>query len=81
MNLKDLKTLPIRLQVQIGCVISGIGIVWCAQVWATRPLGVKALVNTPGDVELCAFGVLVWLIAKWREVRRHHAVPQVSAAA
>ncbi len=81
MNLNRLKTLPIRLQAQIGSVISGVGIVWCAQVWATRPLGVKALVNTPGDVELCAFGVLVWLIAKWREVHRLHAAPQISAAA
>lgn len=72
MNLNRLKALPVRLQVQLGCIISGLGIVWCAQVWTTRPLGVRALVSAPGDVELCALGVLVWLTAKWRDVHRQH---------
>lgn len=82
MNHNRLKTLPIRLQAQIGSIISGLGIVWCAQVWTTRPLGVRALVSAPGDVELCALGVLVWLIAKWRDVhRQHQSAPQFPVTA
>ena len=41
-----------QLQAQIASTVAGIGLVWAAKVWTSSRLGIRALVNTPGLVEL-----------------------------
>lgn len=59
-----------RLQEQIASIIAGAGLIWAAKVGTASRLGILALVTTPGVVELLCIGILTWLLAKWRAVRR-----------
>ena len=55
-----------RLQAQLASLIAGGGIVWAAEVGTSTRMGMRALVNTPGLVELLCVTILVWLVAKLR---------------
>ena len=60
-----------HLEAQLGSLIAGGGIVWIAAIAAPQ-LGSAAGLNFPaGPIEVSAFGILIWLHAKWRgSVRR-----------
>ena len=60
-----------QLQAQIASAVAGTGLVWAAKVATSSRMGINALVNTPGLVELLCVCILVWLIAKWRSVTRN----------
>jgi hypothetical protein len=70
-----------RLQEQIASIMAGAGLVWAAKVGTASRLGIAALVNTPGVVELLCISILMWLIAKWRAVRPMPAPVQVQQSA
>ena len=59
-----------RLQEQMASLVAGTGLVWAAKVGTASRLGIRALVNTPGVVELLCVSILIWLVAKWRAVAR-----------
>jgi len=59
-----------HLQAQLGSVIAAGGIVWIVAI-ASQQGGVTGIVLPSGPLEVCAFGILIWLHAKWRgSVRR-----------
>ena len=64
-----------QLQSQIASTVAGTGLVWAAKVWTSSRIGISALVNTPGLVELLNIGILLWLVAKWRSVTRNKLAP------
>lgn len=53
----------------MASLVAGLGLVWAAKVGTGR-LGIMALINTPGLVELFCFSILVWLVAKLRTAVR-----------
>jgi hypothetical protein len=52
--------LPITLEKQIGGLTAAAGAIWAAQAVP------GTLMVTPGPLEVCGVGVLLWLHAKWR---------------
>lgn len=70
-----------QLQAQIASTMAGTGLVWAAKVWTSSRLGIRALVNTPGVVELLCVGILLWLVAKWRSVTQSRLSPANSVLA
>ena len=59
-----------QTQARMASLVAGLGLVWAAKVGTGR-LGIVALVNTPGLIELICFSILVWLVAKLRTAARH----------
>ena len=70
-----LEKITAELQAQIASTVAGTGLVWAAKVWTSSRLGMRALVNTPGLVELLCVGILLWLVAKWRSVTQSRLSP------
>ena len=66
-----------RVQAQLASLIAGAGLVWAAKVGTSSRMGIRALVNTPGLVEMFCVTILVWLIAKWRAVESNKLPPSV----
>ena len=58
-----------QAQARMASLVAGLGLVWAAKAGTGR-LGIRALVNTPGLVELFCFSILVWLVAKLRTAIR-----------
>jgi hypothetical protein len=44
--------------------------VWGAHTVTLGGGGIEQLMTTPGPLEVCALGVVNWLIAKWRRATR-----------
>jgi hypothetical protein len=65
-----LEKISAELQAQIASFVSGTGLVWAAKVATSSRMGMRALINTPGLVELLCVCILFWLIAKWRTAIR-----------
>jgi hypothetical protein len=59
-----------ELQAQIASFVAGTVLVWAAKVATSSRMGMLALINTPGLVELLCVCILFWLIAKWRAAIR-----------
>lgn len=59
-----------RLQEQIASLMAGSGLVWATKIATASRIGMRALVNTPGVVELLCVSILIWLIAKYRALPR-----------
>jgi hypothetical protein len=65
-----IERLSAELQARVASAIAGIGLVWAAKAATATRMGIQALVNTPGLVELLDISILLWLIAKWRVAAR-----------
>jgi hypothetical protein len=64
----------VRKQEVMACLIVGVGLIWAAQVWASDYYWrIRALEFAAGPTDVCALGILMWLIAKWRRVRKNRA--------
>src|SRR5581483_6191054 len=57
---------PIRAESRRGSAAIGVGVIWAVQVMTAPIATAQALLFTPGPVEVCGIGRLVWLHAKWR---------------
>ncbi len=57
---------PIRAESRLGSVAIGVGVIWAVQVMTAPIANAQALLVTPGPLEVCGIGCLVWLHAKWR---------------
>lgn len=59
--------MSIRLQESLGALIAAAGIIWASSS-ITHDFSQMTLLRMPerGPLELCAAGVIVWLVAKWR---------------
>ena len=55
-----------HLEAQLGSLIAGGGIVWIAAIAAPQFGSASGITFTPGPVEVCGVGILIWLHAKWR---------------
>jgi hypothetical protein len=55
---------------RLGSLGAGIGTIWGVHVTATHLRIVDALWETPGPLEVCAIGSLIWLHAKWHRSTR-----------
>jgi hypothetical protein len=57
----------IQTEERLGSLIAAGGIIWTARV-GTQDLGSiwQFTFLSPGPLEVCAIGILVWLHAKWR---------------
>ncbi len=55
---------------RLGSLGAGFGIIWGVHVSATHPAILDALWETPGPLEACAIGTLIWLHAKWHRSTR-----------
>lgn len=55
----------LRWEERFSSLGAGFGVIWGARVAATHPSVLDALWETPGPLELCAIGTLIWLHAKW----------------
>ncbi len=64
-----LQKISAELQAQIASAVAGGGLVWAAEAATHSRMGIRALVNTPGLVELLCVTILIWLSAKWRSAR------------
>lgn len=56
-----------RLQEIVGAMVAAAGIIWAA--WTlTQNVATTSLLGVPprGPLEVCAAGIIIWLIAKWR---------------
>jgi hypothetical protein len=56
----------IKSEERFGSLIASGGLVWATQVLTNDIHNTSTLMNTPGPLEVCAIGVLIWLHAKWR---------------
>ncbi len=56
----------IKTEERLGCLIASAGLVWGAQVLTANIHDLDSLMRTPGPLEVCALGILMWLHAKWR---------------
>jgi hypothetical protein len=56
----------IKTEERIGSLIAAGGLIWCAQVLTVDIHDMFSLTRTPGPLEVCAIGILIWLHAKWR---------------
>lgn len=59
--------MSIRWQEITGALVAAAGIIWAS--WAlTQNITPTALVSVPprGPLEVCAAGIIIWLVAKWR---------------
>ena len=54
----------------MASLVAGLGLVWAARVGTGR-LGILALINTPGLIELFCCSILIWLVAKLRTAMRN----------
>ncbi|MGA3209890.1 MAG: hypothetical protein ABSD20_01205 [Terriglobales bacterium] len=51
----------------LSSLIAAAGLIWSAQVMTANFSKVKLLMPPPvGPLEVCAGGVILWLLAKWR---------------
>jgi hypothetical protein len=59
--------MSIRLQEWAGALIAGAGIVWLTAV-VTEHFTQQTLLEMPprGPLEVCAGGIIIWLVGKWR---------------
>jgi hypothetical protein len=56
----------IKTEERIGSLIAAGGLIWFAQVLTIDIHDMFSLTRTPGPLEVCAIGILIWLHAKWR---------------
>jgi hypothetical protein len=56
----------IKTEERIGSLIASGGLIWCTQVLTNDIHNTNALMMTPGPLEVCAIGILIWLHGKWR---------------
>jgi hypothetical protein len=56
----------IKTEERIGSLIASGGLIWCTQVLTVDIHDLDSLMRTPGPLEVCAIGILIWLHAKWR---------------
>ncbi len=73
-----------RHKIRLAGLVCGIGLIWSAQTWSASFLGFRAIQLTPGPLELCNLGVLVWLWARWHlrrstEKQTHSIVAEQTA--
>jgi hypothetical protein len=66
----------VHKQEVLACLIVGVGLIWAAQVCTSNYYWrFGALEFTAGPTDVCALGIFVWLIAKWRRVHKRTAAP------
>ncbi|HLH09101.1 MAG TPA: hypothetical protein VKW78_17825 [Terriglobales bacterium] len=56
----------IKTEERIGSLIASGGLVWAAQALTVDVHNTSSLIQTPGPIEVCAIGILIWMHAKWR---------------
>jgi len=56
----------VRVEEILSSLIAAAGVIWGVRIATTNPSNLDALCQTPGPLEVCAIGILVWLHAKWR---------------
>ena len=56
----------IKTEERFGCLVAAGGVIWGVQVGTINLLVPATLMLTPGPLETCAIGILIWLHAKWR---------------
>ena len=63
-----MRTAPawLRFEQNLGSLGAGAGVIWAVQVATSNLPNLEALLETPGPLEACAVGALIWLHAKWR---------------
>jgi type IV secretory pathway TrbD component len=59
----------LRPEIYLAGVVCGIGLIWSAQTWSTSYWGLRGLALTPGPLESCGVGIVIWLLARWQLVR------------
>jgi hypothetical protein len=64
--------LSIYREEQFASLVAGGGVVWAVDAITRSPLPALAVVLTPGPLETCSAGILVWLHAKWRRSLKVH---------
>lgn len=65
-----LATSRVHWEERLGSIGAGLGIIWGVHVSMTHPRILDALWETPGPLEACAIGALIWLHAKWQRSTR-----------
>lgn len=55
-----------RNESRLGLLMFGGGLIWAVKVETIDISNFFRLLLTPGPLEICAIGLLVWLHAKWR---------------
>jgi hypothetical protein len=56
----------IKTEERLGSLIASGGLIWSAQALTVDIHDINSLMRTPGPLEFCAIGILIWLHAKWR---------------
>lgn len=56
----------IKTEERLGSLIASAGLIWGTQVLTANIHDLDSLMKTPGPLEVCAVGILIWLHAKWR---------------
>jgi len=56
----------IKTEERFGSLIASAGLLWGTQVLTVDIHDVNSLMRSPGPMEICAIGILIWLHAKWR---------------
>ncbi len=56
-----------RAQEILGALLAAAGVVWATYI-LTQNFTPETLLSVPprGPLEVCAVGIIVWLVAKWR---------------
>ncbi len=62
----------LRFEQNLGSLGAGAGVIWAVQIATSNLPNLDALLETPGPLEACAVGALIWLHAKWRRSVRLH---------
>jgi hypothetical protein len=56
----------IKTEERLGSLVASAGLIWGTQVLTANIHDLDSLTRTPGPLEVCALGILIWLHAKWR---------------
>ena len=63
--------LRISTEERFGVLVATGGIIWAVKTATQAPASLAQFsLLTPGPLEICAIGILVWLHAKWRRLTK-----------
>ena len=61
----------VKTEERIGSLVAGVGIIMIAQTVTHNFAGITRIgILSPGPLEVCAIGILIWLHGKWRRAAR-----------
>jgi len=56
----------IAWEIRLASLVAAAGMIWAVRIITSNRAGLETLWQTRGPLEICAFGLLMWMHAKWQ---------------